>query len=482
MRGKIMMSLMLVTSLAAMEGTIVSTATPSITSDLSGFEAVSWVFSIYLLTAAVSTPIYGKLADLLGRKRVLLCGVIIFLLGAVLCGFATSMFQLILFRAVQGLGAGAVLPITMTIIGDLYVEQQERVKAQGWISAVFGISGVIGPLFGGILVDTLSWRYIFFLNLPFGLISIFMLLRYYKENIKKQKHHIDYIGAITFSCSIVPLLYALLTGSNTQHWGNPLIISLLGISISLFIVFLYIEKNSPEPLVPLNLFSHRDINVVNVITLFMGTMLISILVYLPIWSQEILNKSATTAGFMLMPMPVIWAVGSFLAGYIVKKIKPIYIVIIGTIIMFLAASLLFVIRPMSPEFLIYMAIGLMGLGMGLITPIIIIIIQDRVSKNKRGTAVSLNTFINTFSQALGAAVFGMIFNVSTNAHNDEKAVQVFKYKQTEINSLNTLQDNLFSGIHAVFSTTLILAILTFFISWILIKKKPHYQKDVKLQQ
>lgn len=186
MKKQIMIALMLVTSLAAMEGTIVSTATPRITSDLSGIELVSWVYAIYMLATAVSTPIYGKLADLFGRKRVLLVGIIIFLIGSILCGMAMNMTQLIIFRAFQGLGAGAVMPITMTIIGDLNKEAQARVKAQGWISAVWGVSGVIGPLLGGFLVDTLSWRYIFFLNVPFGLLSLFMIVKYYKEQIQKK--------------------------------------------------------------------------------------------------------------------------------------------------------------------------------------------------------------------------------------------------------------------------------------------------------
>lgn len=175
MRKQIMTALLLVTVLAAMEGTIVSTAIPRITSDLSGIELVSWVYAVYMLATAVSTPIYGKLADLFGRKKVILAGIILFLIGSALCGIAMSMEQLIFYRAIQGLGAGAVMPITMTIIGDLYAEAKERAKAQGWISAVWGVAGVLGPLAGGFLVDTLSWRYIFFLNIPFGLLAFFML-------------------------------------------------------------------------------------------------------------------------------------------------------------------------------------------------------------------------------------------------------------------------------------------------------------------
>ncbi|TYR81316.1 MFS transporter [Priestia megaterium] len=472
MKKQIMMSLMLVTSLAAMEGTIVSTATPNITSDLSGIELVSWVYAIYMLATAVSTPIYGKLADLIGRKKVLLVGIGIFLVGSTLCGLSINMTQLIIFRAVQGLGAGAVMPITMTIIGDLYSEQQDRVKAQGWISAVWGLSGVLGPLLGGFLVDSLSWRYIFFLNIPFGLLSVFMLVRHYKEHVKKERHHIDYPGAVTFSLGVIALLYALLTGSQNQDWGNPIIIGLFISSFILFVIFILIEKRSPEPLVPLNLFSNQNITIVNFLTLFIGGIIISITVYLPLWTQGILGKSATAAGLMLMPMPVCWTIGSVLSGQIVAKLRPTYVITIGTLLISIAASLLFSLKAASPELLIYLAIGLLGLGMGIITPILMLIIQGSVSQNKRGTAVSLNTFINTFSQTLGAAVFGTLFNIKMNAHggNGANINSSFEHNQVDSTTLAALQEQLFSGIHTIFFVVMILAIMTFCSSFLLMKK------------
>ncbi|TDB50188.1 MDR family MFS transporter [Bacillus sp. CBEL-1] len=472
MKKQIMIALMLVTSLAAMEGTIVSTATPRITSDLSGIELVSWVYAIYMLATAVSTPIYGKLADLLGRKRVLLVGIVIFLIGSMLCGMAMNMTQLIVFRAIQGLGAGAVMPITMTIIGDLNKEAQARVKAQGWISAVWGVSGVIGPLLGGFLVDTLSWRYIFFLNVPFGLLSLFMIVKYYKEQILKEKRHIDYPGAVTFSLGVIALLYALLTGSQTQQWTDNLLIGLFSSSFVLFILFIWIQKQSPEPLVPLNLFSNSTITTVNFLTLFMGGILISITVYLPLFTQGILGKSATAAGFMLMPMPVCWTIGSIFSGQLVSKLKPTYVITLGTIFLLIAASSLFSLTQEASDWFIYASIGILGLGMGIITPVLMLIIQGSVPQHKRGTAISLNTFTNTFSQTLGAAVFGTLFNLQVNANGGDSSMinSSFEHQKIAPSSLASIQEHLFSGIHTVFTCIMILAFLSVIIGFVLIKK------------
>lgn len=472
MKKQIMIALMLVTSLAAMEGTIVSTATPRITSDLSGIELVSWVYAIYMLATAVSTPIYGKLADLLGRKRVLLVGIVIFLIGSMLCGMAMNMTQLIVFRAIQGLGAGAVMPITMTIIGDLNKEAQARVKAQGWISAVWGVSGVIGPLLGGFLVDTLSWRYIFFLNVPFGLLSLFMIVKYYKEQILKEKRHIDYPGAVTFSLGVIALLYALLTGSQTQQWTDNLLIGLFSSSFVLFILFIWIQKQSPEPLVPLNLFSNSTITTVNFLTLLMGGILISITVYLPLFTQGILGKSATAAGFMLMPMPVCWTIGSIFSGQLVSKLKPTYVITLGTIFLLIAASSLFSLTQEASDWFIYASIGILGLGMGIIMPVLMLIIQGSVPQHKRGTAISLNTFTNTFSQTLGAAVFGTLFNLQVNANGGDSSMinSSFEHQKVDPDTLASVQGHLFVGIHTVFASIMILAFFAVIIGFVLIKK------------
>ena len=470
MRKKVMISLMLMTFLSAVEGTIVSTAIPRITSDLSGVELVSWVYAIYMLATAVSTPIYGKLADLFGRKKILLIGAGIFLIGSVLCGIVTSMEQLIVFRALQGIGAGAVMPITMTIIGDLYSEAKDRAKAQGWMSAVWGVSGVVGPLVGGFLVDSLSWRYIFFLNVPFGILACVMIATSYKESIKPAKHHIDYPGAIIFSLSTIALLYALLTGSSKQNWGDITIISLLIFAAVSFIIFLFVEKKSPEPLIPLTLFSNRTLSTINVLTLIAGAMTISITMYLPIWSQGVLGKNATEAGLILMPVPVMWTFGAMLSGNLVGKLQTKQIILLGAGVLSIATFLLSILSTHSPAFLIYVAVGLLGFGMGLITPIYMITIQAAVPAHTRGTAVGLNTFINTFSQTLGAAVFGTIFNTMIHAQGIKNLDLVSSSGHgTSANIVTGSQEALATSIHVIYMSTFALALLTLLIVWFVLK-------------
>ncbi|MDN4093232.1 MDR family MFS transporter [Brevibacillus agri] len=472
MRVKIMVALMLSTFLAAMEGTIVSTAVPRITSDLSGFELVSWVYAIYMLATAVSAPIYGKLADLFGRKNVLLIGIGIFLLGSTLCGVAMTMGQLIVFRAIQGLGAGAVMPITMTIIGDLYTEQTARAKAQGWISAVWGLSGVAGPLVGGFLVDTLSWRYIFFLNLPFGLVSFFMLVWFYREKLlPKAKRHIDYPGALIFTVGTIALLYALLTGSQHQSWTSPVTISLIVFAAVTYLVFVSVEKKSPEPLIPLSLLTNRNVTMINMLTFLTNGIVISMVVYLPIWSQGVLGESATMAGFVLTPMPVCWTIGSVLSGNLLGKLRAEQLITGGTAILTVAATLLTILSSHSAGYLIYVAVGLIGLGMGLISPIVMVKIQASVPVDKRGTAVALNTFTGTFSQTFGAAVFGMLFNLMTVAGGHANLGASFETGSLPAGELAAIRDVLASGVHVVFTGALVIAVGCFLLSLLIARSQ-----------
>ncbi|MFC0188629.1 MDR family MFS transporter [Fictibacillus aquaticus] len=475
MRKQIMSALLLVTVLSAMEGTIVSTAIPRITSDLSGIELVSWVYAVYLLAMAVTTPIYGKLADLFGRKKVILTGVTLFLAGSALCGLSQSMEQLIIFRAIQGLGAGAVMPITMTIIGDLYTENKERAKAQGWISAVWGVSGVIGPLLGGFIVDNLTWHYIFFLNVPFGLLAIFMLAANYKEIVTKEKRHVDYQGAVTFSIATIAVLYALLAGSMNQNWDDPMIIGLFFVAVLAYSGFVFIEKKSPDPLIPLNVFSNRGVLTVNILTLLVFAVVVCMTIYLPIWTQGVLGKSATQAGLVLMPLPVCWTIGAMAVGSFVGKVKENWIVTVGTAIVSVSSLIFFTLSDHSPDFIIYAASGLLGLGMGLMTPVFMLIIQSSVPSSKRGIAVATNSFTATFSQTLGSAVLGSIFNIITIAkaekggQDDLDLNASFNHAELPAEKLSQLQDILASGVHVIYGVMLLLALLAFALSFLLRK-------------
>jgi EmrB/QacA subfamily drug resistance transporter len=265
-------ALMLGMSLASLDTTIVGTAMPSIVGKLGGITLYSWVFSVYLLTSTTTVPIYGKLADLFGRKPLFLFGVTVFLIGSIASGAAQSMEQLIVFRAIQGLGAGAVLPIVLTIIGDIFV-LEERARVQGLFSGVWALSSIVGPALGGLIVDHFSWRWVFYINIPFGLLSAFLLIISFKEKVERKKLSLDYIGTLTLTGGIVALLFALLEGGTNWAWNSLQSIALFALAALLLILFLYQERRAPEPILPLTLFKNRIIAISSIGGVILGVIM-----------------------------------------------------------------------------------------------------------------------------------------------------------------------------------------------------------------
>ena len=293
-RPFVIASIMLATFMAAIEGTIVATAMPSIVGQLGGFTYYSWVFSAYLLAQSTTTVIYGKLSDLFGRKPTLIVGIVLLLLGSLLCGFAWSMTSLVAFRLLQGLGAGAIFPITITIIGDLY-KLEERGHAQGMMASVWAISGVLGPLAGGLIVDHVSWAWVFWLNLPIGIVTILGLVIFLHESVETHRARIDYLGAILFSVSTAALL-ALLTETDS-HWWILLALAALFAATGAF--FLAHERRAPEPIVSIQLWTRRLIATSAIATLLAGMALIGLTTVLPIYVQGVLGRSPLVGGFTL---------------------------------------------------------------------------------------------------------------------------------------------------------------------------------------
>jgi MFS family permease len=304
-----------------------------------------------------------------------------------------------------------------------------------------------------------------------------MLVVNYKENLTKGKPYIDYKGAVTFSLGTIAFLYALLTGSQTQDWANPVIIGLFIFAFITFIAFVRIELKSPEPLIPLNLFKNRSVLIVNSLTLIVGAIVICITIYLPIWSQGVMGKTATQAGLVLMPLPVCWTLGSLVAGHLVGRLRDNWIITLGLAIVSGASVIFFALTAHSPTFLIYVASGTLGLGMGLMMPIFMLIIQSSVPTSKRGVAVASNTFTNTFSQTLGSAVFGTIFNIITlskakKAGQDDLDLNAsFEHGNLPTEKLVQLQEILASGVHVIYGVMLLLVIIGFGISFLLIKER-----------
>jgi EmrB/QacA subfamily drug resistance transporter len=402
---------MLASFLAAIEVTVVSTAMPRIVSDLGGIQLISWVFAVYLLTTSVGTPIFGKLADLFGRKAIMTVGMALFLVGSTLCGLAQSMGTLIAFRALQGLGAGAVLPVAITIVGDLY-ELKERGRVQGILSSIWGVAGIFGPLVGGLLVDGLSWHWIFFVNLPFGIIAIGMIWLFLHEDFEKRPHRIDYFGALTFALGISSLLLALLTGGQQFAWRSPVILLLFAAFALFMTLFVFIQRVVPEPIFPVEILTMREISLSNAGTLLLGAVLIGCNAYLPMWIQGVFGMKATSSGLSLIPMSIAWPVGATICARILVKANPRITALFGVICVLAGSLWLVTIGRTTAVWTMVPLMILTGLGFGFAFTVFTITVQTSVPWRLRGAATASNAFVRSLGQTLGIAVFGASLNAS----------------------------------------------------------------------
>ncbi|MFC7442580.1 MDR family MFS transporter [Laceyella putida] len=432
-RKKVTMAMLIATFLAAIEVTIVSTAMPRIVSELGGIQYISWVFAVYLLTSTVATPIFGKLADLYGRKRIFHVGAAIFLAGSMLSGLSQTMSQLICFRALQGIGSGAIMPVTFTIIGDIY-PYEERAKVQGWFSSVWGLSGLVGPLVGGFLVDFVSWRWIFYLNLPFGIVSIILVSLFLKEGGETERRQIDYWGALTSTLGISALLLALNTGGVVYPWASAPIIGLFLVAVLLIGLFLYIEANVSEPMLPLSLFKIPAIAASNIAGFFVSSVLIALTVYLPLWVQGVHGQGATGSGLTLLPMSLGWPVGAVIGGRLMLRIGPRRTVMAGLLLIIFGTIWLTMADASTPEWVLAAIMLVEGFGFGFSMTVFTVIVQSSVGWHQRGTATAVNTLLRSLGQTVGVAVFGTMFNRYMIRYMERQSAAV----QVDIDQLNQL--------------------------------------------
>jgi EmrB/QacA subfamily drug resistance transporter len=423
-RGAIVAALMLAIGLAAIDSTIVATAVPQIVADLGGFSLFPWIFSIYLLTQAVTVPIYGRLSDVFGRKPVLLVGVGGFLVGSVLCAVAWSMVTLIVFRGLQGLAAGAILPTTTTIVGDLY-EPAERGKVQGWISSVWGVSAVVGPTLGGFFAEYWTWRGIFWLNLPIGVGAAWLIQRHLHERVERRAHRIDYAGAaaLTVACSL--LILALLEGGVSWAWDSATSIALFAGSAVLLAAFIRIEQTVAEPILPLWVFRHRILVAGNVSGLAIGAILIGQTTYVPTYAQRVVGVGAVVAGLAMATMTIGWPIAATLAPKVYLRIGYRPTGLLGAAVTSIGCLLMALfVGEGSGIWRVGVAGFVLGIGLGLISVSTVVAVQSTVGWGRRGVVTGTNMFIRTLGSAVGVAVFGSIAN-SRLAHRAHTAPAIF---------------------------------------------------------
>ena len=393
--------------LSAMEMTVVSTAMPTAVGDLGGVHLYAWVFAAYMLTATVTLPIYGKLADLYGRKPLMLLGIGLFLAGSFLCGHAGSMNTLILFRAIQGLGAGAIQPIAMTIVGDLF-DVHQRARIQGILGAVWGVAGLIGPVLGGAIVHLLSWRWVFYVNIPLGLACAGVLLFAYHEEVKRKGHRLDFAGAALLSCTVV----LALLGARSRAEG----LGFLPAAAVALALFLRVERRADEPLLPLDLFSQRVMAVASGTGALVGAAMISVVTFVPLYVQSVLNGSPTDAGTAIAPIAIGWPISSTLAGRMLPRTGYRALIRGGLATTFCAAlALSFLLRPGADLWSLRAIMFFYGLGLGFANTPLVIAVQSSVPWNRRGVATASTMFSRSIGGTLAVGVLGAVLGAALAA-------------------------------------------------------------------
>ena len=470
-------AIFLTTFMTAIEGTIVSTAMPTIVSDLNGLEIMNWVVSTFLLMTAVSTPIYGKLADSIGRKPVFLFGIAVFVVGSALCGIAQNMVELILFRVIQGLGSGAVQPVAVTIIADLYT-LEKRAKMLGLNSGFWGVASVIAPLLGGFIVQHLSWHWIFYINVPLGIIAFLLVVFFLKERKTSSNSTLDLKGT---TCLVIFLLALMVF---LQELENGLTIVLLGLVVIIIvsaIIFFKAEKRAKDPIMPLDMLSSKEFTMINLITLLISGVVIGFEFYIPTWMQGINATSASIAGFAVTPSSLMWIVGSFLIGGMLGRwgIKKTYDYML---LILIVADLALILVPIYTSFWIFCLIAAFnGTAFGAMTTASQVRSQVLVGHDKIGVATSFNTLMKYLGQTMMVSIYGITFNVvvakqlSHHPNLTQKMmndiVSADKAKHLAANLIPSLRQVLLSGLKSVYVVSLIVIVLSLILNQLYKQKK-----------
>ena len=475
--------------IAALEATVVGTAMPTVIASLGGINRYSWVFSAYLVTSTVTVPVWGKLSDLYGRRLLYQLGISVFLIGTLLSGLSTSMTELIIFRAIQGLGAGALVPLGMTIIGDIYT-LEERAKMQAYFGGVWGLSSVVGPIVGGFITDQISWRWVFFINLPVGILAAVIIGLSLKEPQRTEKPQIDYAGAGLLMIAISMLMFALVEGGSSLatflQFEN--VVLLVG-AILLLILFFFVEKRAKDPVIPFELFKNRTVSAAVLAGFLGGVAMFGAISFIPLFAQGALGLSATQAGSLLTPLMLSWVSMSVIGGRLLLKTGYRNITISGFAVLSVGFVFLAMFQRETPRYWLYFDLVLIGAGLGLTMLTLLIAVQQAVERSKLGIATSLNQFSRAIGGAFGVAIMGafltaglasQLTSIAQNgdANMSVEQAQVFAANPNALvdpaakakispETLSILQQAMAVSIHRVFWVGAILSTLAFGVSFLL---------------
>lgn len=474
-RSWILAALMVTMMLAAMDNTIVSTAIPQIVGDLGGFSLFSWVFSIYLLVQTVTIPLYGKLADMYGRKPILILGITIFLMGSALCALAWNMYMLILFRGMQALGAGAIMATVSTLAGDLY-SIQERAKIQGWLSSVWGVSAIAGPALGGAFAAYLSWHWIFLINLPLGAVSITLIYLFLHEQKPKVLRKINFASAGFMLGTTALLMYGLLQGGQAWPWLSLNSLAIFVLSVVLMFITVRLERDNPESVMPRWIWKNRVLLGTNLALVGMGITMMVPSMYLPVYAQSVTGVSPIAAGFILASMSLTWPLFSGFSGRLYLSIGFRNTALVGTLFVITGISLFLLLPFPGPVWMLVSSQLFMGAGFGLISTPLIVGAQSIVTWNRRGVVTGASMFSRYFGQTLGAAMFAAVFNsvllyafqqvpsgILEVLPETNRVIEALQSSQTSPETQQFLRETFHSAIHYVYIGLLIAASTTFFI-------------------
>jgi EmrB/QacA subfamily drug resistance transporter len=469
-------ALMLVVLLASLDQTIVATALPTIVGDLGGLSHLSWVVTAYLLASTVTGPLYGKLGDLYGRKPTLQVAIVIFLVGSMLCGVAQNMPELIAFRALQGLGAGGLITTAIAVVGDI-IPPRERGRYQGIFGAVFGVSTIIGPLLGGFFVDNLSWRWIFYVNLPVGVVALGVIGTVFHARTQRVEHSIDYLGAALLAGGLSSIVLFTSLGGTTFAWASGESIALILIGVVLLVAFLFVERRAAEPILPLELFRNRTFTTCAAIGFIIGLALFGAVTYLPIFLQIVQGRSPTSSGLQLTPMMAGLLVTSIVSGRLITKFgryRPFPIA--GTAVMTVGMVLLSRLAVGSTGLYASVAMLVLGLGLGAVMQVLVLAVQNAVDYRNMGVATSGSLLFRQVGGSIGIAIFGAIF--ANRLHSElaaklpagasvPKTVSPAVVRRLPAELHAAYADAVAAALHPVFVVAAVMSVFAFALTWLL---------------